>query len=309
MIKVKNLNPKKQTINELIKQMKYTAFNARRLGESVDILEEMIRDKNCVKFLGLSGALIPAGMRNCIVKMIKNKWVDVIVSTSANITHDIAQAFGEEYIQCNPEKANDLELRKKGIDRIYDMYSPCETMEIMEKNIEKILSEIPDKTYSSFELTKEIGKKIKDKNSIVRNAFENNVKIIIPAFTDSILGMQVWMYSQDHKLKIDPFKDLGYLINLNFDLSEKGKNTGVLILGGGVPKNHILQSVLMADKPHRYVIQIATDLPQWGGLSGATLEEAISWGKLDEKSKYCNVYSDVTIALPLILASLLERFD
>ena len=304
---VKDFTPKKQTVDELVRQFKFSAFNARRVSEATDILEEMIRDKNCVKFLGLSGAMVPAGMRSCVVEMIKNGWVDVIVSTGSNITHDIAQCFGEKYFQCDPKNVNDLELRKKGFDRIYDVISPASTMETMEKNVQKILKEIKDGEYSTFELMNEIGKRIGNKESIVRNAYEKDVKIIIPALVDSILGIQIWMYSQDHNLRVNEMKDLDYLINLNFDLKKQKKNTGVLILGGGVPKNFIFQSVLVADKPHRYVVQITTEKPEYGGLSGATLEEAISWGKIDEKSKFCTIYSDATIIFPLILSSIEER--
>ncbi|MCK4243858.1 deoxyhypusine synthase family protein [Candidatus Bathyarchaeota archaeon] len=307
MNKWKNLKIGKQTIDDLIKQMKYTAFNARSLGEAVDIIEKMITDKNCVKFLGLSGALVPSGMRLCIVEMIKRNWIDIIVSTGANITHDIAQCFGETYDQIDPEYVDDLELRKKGFDRIYDLVSPVETMETMENNILEILNKIDEKEYSTFELLNEIGKHLNDNQSIVRNAHLNKVKLIVPAFIDSVLGLQVWVNSQTRNLKVNEFKDLGYVVNLNFDLKKKGKNTGCLILGGGVPKNFILQSVLMADKPHKYVVQITTDTPHYGGLSGATLKEALSWGKVDEKSLFTTVYCDTTIALPLIVNSLIER--
>lgn len=304
---VKDFEPKRQSVDELSKQFKNCAFNARRLGESVDIMEEMIKDEKCVKFLGLSGAMVPAGMRKTIVEMIKNGWVDVIVSTGANMTHDFACCFGEKYIQCEPEEVNDLELRKKGFDRIYDVISPVKTMATMEKNIQNILKDIKDGEYATFELMSEIGKRIKDEDSIIRNAYEKDVKIIIPAFVDSILGIQVWMHSQDHNLKVNEMKDLDYLINLNFDLKKEGKNTGALILRGGVPKNFIFQSVLVADKPHRYLVQIVTQGPEYGDLTGATLEEAISWGKADEKSRLCTVYCDPTIALPIIVSSLKER--
>jgi len=307
MKEVKHFEAKKQTADELVKQFRNCAFNARRLGEAVDIMEEMVKDKKCVKFLGLSGAMVPAGMRKIIVEMIKKRWIDIIVSTGANITHDLACCFGEKYIQCDPEKVDDWKLRKGGFDRIYDVISPVKTMSTMEKNIQKILEEIKEGEYSTFELMEEIGKRIKDKKSIVRNAYENNVKIIIPAFVDSILGIQVWMHAQDHKLKINEMKDLGYLINLNFDLKEQKKNTGALILRGGVPKNFIFQSVLVADKPHKYLIQITTQGPEYGDLTGATLEEAISWGKADKSSKLCTVYCDPTIALPIIISALRER--
>jgi|YelNatPaOPRAMG01_1025707.scaffolds.fasta_scaffold36908_2 deoxyhypusine synthase len=305
-MEVKDFEPKKQSVNELAKQLKTTAFNARKLGEAVEILKEMIEDKSCVKFLGIAGALVPAGMSKCIVEMIENKWVDIIVSTGANITHELANCFGEKYYQCEPEKVNDLELREKGLDRIYDVYSSSTTMAIVEKNLQEILGKMKEGEYATFKLMQEIGKRIKKKDSILRAAFENGVKIIIPGIVDSILGIQVWMYSQDHNLKINEMKDLDFLINLNFDLKKEGKSSGALILGGGVPKNFILQSVLLADKPHKYVVQITTEVPEYGGLSGATLEEALSWGKVDKNSKICTVYCDSTIALPIIVSSLKE---
>jgi len=298
---------KKTSVDDLAKRFRNCAFNARRLGEATDIMEEMIKDKKCVKFLGLSGAMVPAGMRKIIVEMIRNKWVNIIVSTGANMTHDLASCFGEKYVHCEPSKINDLELNKKGFDRIYDVISPVKTMATMERNIQKILEEIGEGEYSTFELMSEIGKRIKDKESIVRNAYEKNVKIIIPAFVDSILGIQVWMYAQDHKFRINEMKDLGYLIDLNFDLKREGRSTGALVLRGGVPKNFIFQSVLLADKPHKYLVQIVTQGPEYGDLTGATLEEAISWGKADEKSKLCTLYCDPTIALPIIVSALKER--
>jgi len=307
MTNIKNFIPRKQSINDLIKKLKFTAFNARKLSESIDILEEMIKDKNCVKFLGLAGALVPAGMRECIVEMIKNKWVDIIVSTGANITHDLAIALGgEQYIQCSPD-IDDSEMHEKGVSRIYDIASPDKSSVKFENEIQNILKGIGEGKFSTYELLEKIGKKIEDKNSIVRYASDNNVKIIIPAFFDSILGFQVWMYSQDHEITIDVRKDLDFLINLHYDLKKNKKDSGVFILGGGVPKNYILQAVIIPDKPHRYVVQVTTDVPHYGGLSGATLDEAKSWGKVDEKSKLCCVYCDATIALPIIVSSLKER--
>lgn len=304
---VKDFIPKRQTVDELVKQLKRTSFNARNLGEAVDIIEEMIRDKSCTKFLGLSGALVPAGMQKCVIEMIKNKWVDIIVSTGANITHDLAIALGgEEYIQCNPSEVDDKKMREQRISRIYDIISPDKTSIKFEKEIQKILKTIDEGSYSTYELVEKIGRAF-DKNSIVRSAASKNVKIIVPAFFDSILGMQVWMHTQERKIIVDERKDLDFLINLNYELKEQKKSTGALILGGGVPKNYILQSVIIPDKPHKYAVQITTDVPQYGGLSGATLEEAISWGKTDAKSKIHTVYCDATIALPIIVSALKER--
>jgi deoxyhypusine synthase len=305
---VKDFIPKKQTVDELVKNLKNTSFNARSLGEASDIIEGMIRDKGCVKFLGLSGALIASGMRACVVEMIKQGWVDIIVSTGAIVTHDMAQCYGERFMQIDPLHVDDLKLRAKGFDRIYDTISSVKTMAIMEKNIQKIFGKMKDGEYASYEIMNEIGKQLDDKNSIVCSAARKNVKIIVPAFVDSIIGMQFWMHSQDHAIKINEMRDLDYVINLNFDLKEQKRNSGAVILGGGVPKNFILQSVLMADKPHRYVVQLTTERPEFGGLSGATLEEAKSWGKVDKDSRLSVVYCDYSIAFPIIISALKERF-
>jgi deoxyhypusine synthase len=304
---VKGFAPKRQTVDELVKQLKQTSFNARNLGRAVDILEEMIRDKSCTKFLGLSGALVPAGMQECVIEMIKNRWVDIIVSTGANITHDLAIALGgEEYIQCEPSEIDDKKMREQGVSRIYDIISPDKTSVKFEKEIQKILKTIEEGSYPTYELIEKIGRAL-DKNSITQAAAMKGVKIIVPAFFDSILGMQVWMHTQERGIVVDERKDLDFLINLNYELKEENKSTGALILGGGVPKNFILQSVIIPDKPHKYVVQITTDIPQYGGLSGASLEEAISWGKTNSESKLCSVYCDFTIALPIIMSALKER--
>jgi len=306
-MKVKDFIPRKQSVGELVEQFKCTAFNARRLAEAVDVLEAMIKDKNCVKFLGLAGALVPAGMRGCIVELIRNKWIDVIVSTGANVTHDLAIGFGEHYEQCEPGTVDDANLRKRQISRIYDLLSPDKTSVDFENGMQKILSSIGDGSFATYELHAEIGKHVKDKQSFVRAAAEAGVKLIVPAFFDSIFGMQVWMYSQEHKLVIDERKDLEYMINLHYKLKEEGRESGALLLSGGVPKNYILQAVLIPDKPHKYVVQITTDTPVYGGLTGATLSEAISWGKVTKESRLCTVYCDATIALPIIVSALKER--
>jgi len=306
MKKVEDIKPKKD-VDGLVRAMGKTAFNARSLSEAVDILEEMVKDKKCVKFLGLSGALVPAGMRGCVKEMIDNGWVDVIVSTGASITHDLAIGFGEYYYHCDPKTVDDCEMRKKKISRIHDVLSPDKTSVAFEKNIQKILADIGEGTFTTYKLLNEVGKRIKDENSIVRSAFKNNVKIIVPAIFDSIFGFQIWMYSQEKKLIIDGRNDLDYLIDLHYKLKAKKKDSGILILGGGVPKNYILQSVIIPEKPHKYIVQITTDRAEFGGLSGATLSEAISWGKATKESKLKTVYCDATIAFPIIVSCLKKR--
>lgn len=293
---------KKMSVNQLIEEFRNSGvFQAGNLAKSVDIYEEMLKKKSSV-MLSIAGALVPGGLRKVISDMIKDEMVNLIVTTGANVTHDLACAFGEKYFKCI--NFDDVEMHKKGISRIYDIASLDKSALGFEKGIQKIFSQIPEGYYSTPELMDLIGKKVKDKDSIVKQAWLKKIPIFIPAFEDSILGIQLWIHSQDRKLKIDPIKDIGQM----HDWVYAHKKRGLVILGGGVPKNYVLQSGLIPG-PHKYAIQITTDVPQFGGLSGATLEEAISWGKLDEKSKFVTVYSDATIAFPILVSAVKERIS
>ena len=176
----------------------------------------------------------------------------------------------------------------------------------MEKKLFQILKDFDEGNYGSHELLDKIGHKIDDSDSIVGNASINGVPLIIPAFTDSIMGLNIWSLSKIRNIRIDPFKDLDFLINKQFDLRKSYKRTGVIILGGGVPKNFIFQSALTADKPFDYVVQIVTDRPEFGGLSGATINEAKTWKKVNQKARISTVNCDISIALPLLISSILS---
>jgi len=298
-IEIKN----KMTVDELVRQFDASGvFQAGNLAKAVNIYEEMLEKKNSI-MLAFAGAMVPGGMRKVVADLIRDGMVDLIVTTGANITHDLACAFGEKYFVCG-DKVDDEAFRKKGISRIYDVASPDSTSVGFEKGIQKILVSIAEGDYSTPELLDKIGEKITDKNSIVRQAYLKKVPIYVPALEDSILGIQIWIHSQDRKVKIDPLKDIKQIIDWVYDHKERG----VISLGGGVPKNFALQSALIPG-PHNYAIQITLDRPESGGLSGATLEEAISWGKLTRKSKFTCVYSDSTIVFPIVVAAVRERLS
>jgi len=289
-------------VEALTRGMGWTAYNARRLGEAREILLEMVGGGSH-NFMGLAGALVPGGLRGIIVEAIRRRWFDVVVSTGANITHDLTMAFGAKHFQIEGQRS-DPSLRAKGLCRIYDLYASDEGFVALEKGIGKILRGIPPGQYASYELLDRIGAELRDRGSILKAAHDNGVKVLVPALTDSILGFQVWMFSQFHDVRLDPFRDLEYIVNLQYDLRAKKAKTGAMILGGGVPKNYIFQSSLFAGKPFDYAIQITTDRPDSGGLSGATLEEAKSWGKVSRKARTCTVYCDTTIALPILVSSI-----
>ncbi len=300
----------KDSITDLIAEFHSSGvFGPGRIAKAVDIYTEMIKQKATV-FLGIAGALVPGGMRKILTDMITEGMVDVIVSTGANVTHDLIEAFGGKHVRQVPYKT-DQELRDKSMDRIYDVFVADESFMKLEDNLQPIFKEIwennKDETntlvISTCKLMELLGEKIDDENSFVKAAYDNKVPIYVPALSDSVLGLQLWLFSQLNRTLIDDMDDLGSIQRLAWD-SEKA---GAFFLGGGVPKNYIFQSRLMSPKSFDYAIQITMDRVETGGLSGASLEEAISWGKVDSKSKMINVVSDITIALPLIFQATLTN--
>lgn len=304
-MKVRDFKPV-SNVNRLVKQLRYTAFNGRALAEAVDILEEMVSDQNTIRLLGFAGALIPAGFRRVIAEFIGSGFFHAVVTTGANVTHDLAMALGGEVHQLQ-KAIPDAALRRMGRMRIYDLYTSSKSFLLLERFLKKALESLRDGVYSTYELLKHLGSLVDDENSFVAAAARQDVKIIVPAFYDSILGVQFWTLTQGRNLKIDLSKDLSWLVNLQFDAKGRDRSVGAFILGGGVPKNFIFQSALIADHPLRYVVQITVDVPEYGGLSGATLEEAKSWGKISSKAKVATVYCDYTIALPIIASVLFIR--
>jgi len=299
------------SINNLIEEFKKSGvFGPGRISQAVDIYTEMLESESTV-FLGIAGALVPGGMRNILTDMIRRDMVHVIVSTGANVTHDIIEAVGGKHLRQVPFES-DEELREKSIDRIYDAFVGDDSFMKLEETIQPmykaIWEEKKDKdtntlVISTYELMESLGKKLNDKNSFVQAAFEKNVPIFVPAISDSILGLQLWLFSQMNRTLIDDMTDFGKIQQLAWD----SESAGAFFLGGGVPKNYIFQSRLMSPKTFDYAIQITMDRVETGGLSGASLEEAISWGKVDSQSKMVTVVSDITIALPLIYAGTLAR--
>lgn len=282
-------------IIELINSLKETGFNAKRLALACEIYNEMINDKDCVKFFGLAGALVPAGMQKIIYDFIKEGFIDILVTTGANLTHDLAEALGYHHLQGIIESSDfdDRYLHSEEINRIYDVFMPNKVYEGIEDFVSKL--EIPDFQMSVSSFLKFLGNQLpKNPQSILRVCYDNDIPIFCPAFTDSGLAMQLGFHHRN--LNLNHFTDMLEMVNLAWD----AKNAGLCIVGGGVPKNFIMQSLQFCPNSATYAIQITMDRPEPGGLSGATLKEAISWGKINEKAKYSTIISDATIALPLI---------
>jgi len=303
------------SVDDLTQELSGCAFGAGRLARAVDIYEEMLKE-DTTKFIGIAGALVPAGMRTVIAHMIRERYVDVVVTTGANLVHDIIEALGHHHYKMEESEASDTVddagLRGQGMDRIYDVVVHDEAFAMLEEFIRGIFDELDcsgNQRYSISALTKTLGENLSDRDSILKSAVDSNVPVFCPAIADSMIGLHAWIYKQTAALHVDAFDDMKELIDIFCD----AKRTGAIILGGGVPKNFIFQTALVA--PQRddgregfdYAIQITTDTPENGGLSGATLDEAKSWGKLGVKSKAVTLYSDATIALPLIMAAVQTR--
>jgi deoxyhypusine synthase len=284
------------SINDVIEKLSNTGFNAKRLAYACDIYKKMVLDTDCVKFFGLAGAIVPAGMQKIVHDFIEEGFIDVLVTTGASLTHDIAETLGFHHLQGNlrDNKIMDSELQKRELNRIYDVYLPNKVYEGIEDFVSTL--DISDLNMPVSSFLKFLGEKLpKNDFSILKICAEKNVPIFCPAFTDSGLALQLGFHYQ--KLNLNHFKDMLRMVDLAWD----AKNAGVCIIGGGVPKNFIMQSLQFCPNSAMYAVQITMDRPEQGGLSGATLQEAISWGKVNEKAQFSTVISDATIALPLIL--------
>jgi deoxyhypusine synthase len=287
-------------IDEIVHEFRGAGvFNAGRLAYAVTIFDEMIRC-DARKFLGIAGALVPAGLGVLIADMIREGLVDVLVTTGANLVHDIIDALGEWHMK-GSVICDDLELKEAGISRIYDVYLGSQAFVEFETFVHTFFDTLDDGIYPVSRLLKIMGEHIPGgSGSILKAAYECDVPVFTPAFSDSMLGLHSWICTQDRDILIDEIADIGEIVALTAD---EGPH-GAVILGGGVPKNFILQSMLISpSEGFDYGIQITLDRVETGGLSGATLEEAKSWAKMREDAKTVTVYSDVTIALPMIVAA------
>jgi deoxyhypusine synthase len=305
------------SVNELVTGLRGCAFGAGKLAKAADIYEAMLNEET-TKFMGIAGALVPAGMRTILAEMIRERYVDVVVTTGANLVHDIIEALGEHHYMSADMDANvciegaldDVWLRNQGIDRIYDVVVHDEAFARLEDFLRGVFEQLDHKRYSIRELLTAIGENLSDRNSLLRSAVDSDVPVFCPAIADSMIGLHAWLYKQAGTLDVDAFEDMRELI----DLFCEAKRTGAIILGGGVPKNFIFQSALIAPREGGqegidYAIQITTSTPEDGSLSGATLEEAKSWGKIGENAEAITLYCDATIALPIIVAAVRERME
>ena len=292
------------TVGALVSEMNECGvLGAGKIGKAAEIVKEMFSDSDYTVFLTLAGPLVPGGLRQIIRDLIEQEYVNVIVTTGANMVHDMVESLGHHH-WIGTFLAEDEELKTKDIGRIGDIYIEQNAFKGLEDWMYETLESIPEtkrERISTTELLFEIGKRLPDSDSILATAAKKEVPIISPGLVDSIAGFHLWMFGQDKKLRIDPLLDTHKLVDIVYE----AKKAGIIILGGGWPKHFTLFANTFREGVDR-AIQITMDRPEPGGLSGATLKEAISWGKVKPEGKAVTVICDVTIAFPLIVASALE---
>jgi len=306
-----------EILKNLIDDLAETGFNAKRLAIACKIYEKMVKTKNCVKFFSLAGAMIPVGMQKIVYDMIDLGFIDVLVTTGANLTHDVAETLGHPHLQGDTAVINqtDEDLYSKRLNRIYDVFLPEENYKIVEKELLHRIKDIffdKDILIAPSELLRKLGENLKER-CILSIAAKNNIPIFVPAFSDSefALDLIVYMIKEGYCFKFDILKDI-----LTFgNMIKNSKNCGTLIIGGGVPRNWAQQIFPLLDQIEKlnkggydYSVRIHTGTEYDGGLSGSTFSEAKSWGKYSLESKSVSIWCDATIALPILITGLLLLF-
>jgi deoxyhypusine synthase len=307
------------TASEVVRKMGGTSFQARSLGRAAEIWEAMLDGRTTIIF-SLSGALIPAGMRRLLAYLIEHRYIDCLVSTGAQLFHDLNESLGNLHYQGAVE-TQDEALREQRVVRMYDVLADDRAQDQTERYIKAFAEGLEDRPYTTREFINLLGHHAAGRvaeDGVVTSAAKAGVPIFCPAFGDSILGTAVaWArYQQRSGLQIDIVQDVLETSALVDQTERQGARTGLIIIGGGTPRNYAQQSATLGYmagdglwyKTHLYAIQITTDQPTWGGLSGATFEESKSWGKFDlEASQTVHVYCEASIALPLLSSAVVER--
>jgi deoxyhypusine synthase len=294
---------KDMTVSDLLASYQQTGFNGKELAKARSVMQAMLSDRECIKFATLAGALIPGGLRRIIHTMITEELVDGLIVTGAMLTHDLIEAFGEAHFHV-PADMTDYDLQKKELNRIYNVVVPTKGYRVLEDGLQALFPQLPQEKMSATRFINELGKKL-TVDCIPKLAAERNIPVYCPSLPDSILGFQVWMFSNLHPLEVNPALDQQDLLDFTWKTDDEDIRVGALIVGGGVPKHFLALAAQVAGKALNYAIQITMDRPEHGGVSGASVSEAVSWGKVDKSAKTANIISDATIALPLLIASLL----
>jgi deoxyhypusine synthase len=315
------------TIDDLVRAMGQTAFTARQIGDAADVLEAMARDKNCFVVMTLSGAMTVGKMGLVFCDLVESGIVKAIVSTGALMAHGLVEATGRSHFRYNPAM-NDRELFVAGYNRVYDSLEPEVNLDAVEEVMQDILNGWDaDDIVCSWKMNRRIGEYLQRHakgRGILKSCAVMNVPVFVPAFTDSELGIDFALHRRLRNkqgrplLRFDPFEDFEHYAStmLNTD------RTGIFTIGGGVPRNWAQQFGVYAEllarrgyekialKRYSYGVRICPEPVNWGGLSGSTYTEAVSWGKFiptEEGGRFAEVLDDATVALPLVVGAVLQR--
>jgi deoxyhypusine synthase len=307
---VKDIQLKKgMNSNDLIKELYESGgFSAKKVAQGVDIIENMVKEKDCIKFLSFPACIISTGTRGVIKELLKRKFFDVVITTAGTLDHDLARIWKNYYH--GSFMVDDKELHKRGINRLGNIFIPNECYgKILEEKMQPVLAKLYKikQKWSTKELVWEFGKQIEsEKNredSIIYWAWKNKIPIFIPGITDGAFGSQIWMYYQEHRdFTIDLLKDEQELSDIIFN----AKKSGAFIIGGGISKHHVIWWAQFREGLD-YAVYLTTAVEYDGSLSGAQTREAISWGKLKEKADNVSIEGDATVLLPLMTSALFER--
>ena len=301
----------KLTVDELVRQFGNSgSFGAGRVATACNIYERMVREDDCTVFLALAGAMIPAGLRQLVSDLLRENLIDVLVTTGANMVHDAIEALGGRHYKGH-WAVDDYMLYKYHTYRIYDVFVPEEDFIKLDMELvglyDQIANENKGKTLSSRDFAWELGRRLKDPDSILRAAYESKAPIFIPAVRDSEFGYIYNLHASRRQFKntlvVDAFKDVPEIISI----CRGSSKNGMIVIGGGVPRNTIQSAALATKSGIDYAVVITMDRPETGGLSGSTLEETVSWGKLKGQADKTMVIGDATIVFPIMVASVKER--
>jgi deoxyhypusine synthase len=317
------------TVNDLVRAMSDTAFTGRQVGDAADVLEAMARDKDCFVVMTLSGALTVAKMGLVFCDLMESGIVNAIVSTGALMAHGLVEATGLSHFRYDP-KMDDRELFHAGYNRVYDSLEPETNLDHVEAVVQRIFRDWDaEETVCSWKIHRRIGEYLvrhAKGRGILKTAYECNVPVFVPAFSDSELGIDFALHKKIRTkegkplLRFDPFEDFEKFAATMLAT----KRMGIFTIGGGVPRNWSQQFGVYAEllarrgyeklplKRYNYGVRICPEPVHWGGLSGSTYSEAVSWGKFvppEEGGRFAEVFDDATVSLPLVVGAVLERLE
>ena len=305
-MKVKQLEIKENMkISDFINQLDNSGvLGAKRVSQATNLLAQSFKDEDTKVFLSLAGPMVPGGLRKIVRDLIDMGYVDLIVSSGANLTHDLVESFGGAHYRGIQQ--DDEQLHESGMGRIGDIFTKSDDFELFEEEIHKIFSKINQKhnVISIKDFIYEIGLLVDDEQSIIHTASKNNVPIFAPGLIDCMIGLQLWIYCQENDFTLSAVADMPDLSDFVYN----SKKVTACMLGGGLPKHYTLASNILTGGID-VGIQITLDRSEGGSLSGAPLEEAKSWAKAKCGSNLVTVVGDATVMFPLIVAGALDKVN